>query len=1606
MADEWIDPVAASILTAASKAGLDQNKMKQATGFAWLVSTNNRLSKMDPEEARKEFSKFDIEKQNNLRHYFKDTEYSKEEQGLVKDIGGALWSGVKNAAGFVFGALVNYEQALTSPYRAARLGMSFDEFWKQEGWKKGERQFDPEREQRVDQAYSPAIAKIAKRLSMGDKPGQIISDLTTPEEEEAYLMFERGDQTMLNAVRDYNDAKISIGRDWARMIGLNPEIADTDQGLEGKAYKMISGTLDLGIGLATDPAVYLGSALGAAKQARYGIMNMMLAEAGSLTRAQKVLSVASKGARRMGWRGVAVSFGIDAALELPKVVAAFEKIGPDLATIGSKSKKISANERALAMDRIKTEMPAMTDRAIVYMAQNGIKNSKSWAVDPVNTAKEFFRSSQLVDDIMVGRVGSMQAMLPTYSISNKARSGIRKATQNLLGEKKVAEKLDGYEDTIIDSLMKDQSVVDKFDLKQLRMRRDKWARAADRARLKDYVAVEGKGVIESAPDVYSIARMMLPRQQARLISNAFILAPDEAARRKIIINLYENIGEYLGVKATPEGAKAWTQGLERITNARYGTQTFVSDKTAKELGIKAGLQDPSFVNGRSVASTIPQTSIHMSLPKIENLLKLQDRNFVLAAIDGSVNHRWTQQLTDIWSAMNLLPRFGIRSVLDEALFTYLTLPVMLFPTLVKGYSAGIAGRIVRAPLERTKIAAPKITGQGIKMNLGERDIGFGARALSKFFADVSDDTIRTAMGNREMQADLWKKQIVEARFGKLFKLSKNQKDDAQYLSDLVRYGLTRDLDDFSTGVTAGLINGLPTNRLYDEGSTAYNMNVDAALNDLGAKFGNKIQDISFTEPEFGINVLMQLASRIDGNGQIGRIAVRYLENPRKAVDEIKKYLQTPEGKKVYSRFDRSRIEGRTIDMDAKDFYLQVRGILVSNDDEINTALLNKIRRTDEKGNEIIDTLKLTVDDIGEKAVADMLPRNVLGYSLRVRPWERFADMANDVLQRGFQVADRQVATLIRTPVYNAYYLYYRRSMKPLENKFVAGKMKEGLSEKAAKAMASRHFAERASELSINRAIGFIDNPNIRSSLAYNFRNVARYYRATEDFYRRSMRVAANSPQALIRLRLGNQLLDNASFIEEDENGDRYFVFPTDTIMYGLSARFVRAVTGEWPKQVMPLQMTGKLKMLTPSVDLESNIPTFSGPFAALSWSAASGLLNMTGETGRKFTEAADTKLFGKYNENQRFLQMITPMVGRRLWNIAAVLNEDEQNARFISLAMKSAAYYQANPDYNSAIGGGSSVSDINMMRYDVRATAFNLLFLQNLLGIWSPVSPQLIEGKDIPDWMRENGVKSMRREFSDILNAEMDKNPERAYDRAIQKYTRMYPGRLAYTVSETDWKRTGAIKNTQEAIDWINGNSELVKTFPEASVFLMPQMNGMDLDAYMFLKREGYRESKDLETYLRQIATIDDENTYYDIKNTGEAAAAATPDANLAQKILAESDAKAREFLKGKDYLRLELEAGRGSKTIMKEMALTDAREMLASPLVTETDTVRRLRNMIEMYDSARATLDSVVSQSDASVAYKKTLRMSASQQLQQLAGTDPNAIQFYDTILKRLIEG
>ena len=390
-----------------------------------------------------------------------------------------------------------------------------------------------------------------------------------------------------------------------------------------------------------------------------------------------------------------------------------------------------------------------------------------------------------------------------------------------------------------------------------------------------------------------------------------------------------------------------------------------------------------------------------------------------------------------------------------------------------------------------------------------------------------------------------------------------------------------------------------------QASGSFNEVIKAAEKAAGIELKGQQGLLRRKDMSYNLNFLAQVFSRTNANSEVGRLAVRFIDEPQRAVDEIYNWLKN--NPQYASKYELANSKG-LLEF-AKDQYLYTRNLFLTNTGELNTALLNKVRRVTDKGELVVDASVLGLDDIDE--MADLLPEEIYGYiGRRWDPKDSRESILEEIYDKGFEWADRQVAVLSREPVYMAYYFGYRKRFDGAEKKFVENLLKsnEGMKRQTAERIAAKRYTALSSEMAYNRILGFVDNPMHRTNLAFGARNIARYYRATEDFYRRVARTAANNPEAIVRLRMMSEGLDHAGFIQEDQNGERYFFMPVDEVMYRIYAPVVKALTGEWPKQPKPLRLTGKISMLTPSLDPESAIPTLSGPLAALSFGTISKML--------------------------------------------------------------------------------------------------------------------------------------------------------------------------------------------------------------------------------------------------------------------------------------------------------------------------------------------------------------------------------------------------------------
>lgn len=1599
---DWTLNASAPIRAASAAAGLTGKKKEQINGVAWLKEKHEELLAMNPDRAQKQFDKLDKNIQGTLQEFFGYTTYNPEE----KSFGGRVWDVLTKPVDIALGALTNYGELISTPFRAVAGEDRLSAFFDQKMWEKygdGKRVFDADREAIVDKAYSKEVSKIAKRISMGDSFGDIIQSLETDREFLAMEKFLSGkDQEAKNALRDYDDAKISWGRSFARMLQIEPKVGVSDQGLRGTAYKWVSGAADLIGDVAFDPLTYVGIPFKAIQMARFGLNSLLAQEVTNTGRALNMLGVGT---------------GVEAAFKVPRVRAAFDEVGPLIKKVREAGP--NSPEAARAMQEAEDLYPFFNPLTVIEMSKWSDEGYKG--VENADAAMLFFKNSDALSRILVGRSGEISRVLPQYTVITKAKRGIAATARRVSGYDKAAASLaDDVVDSAVEGIAKGDSEAEKLQLKRAETNLGRlrfWTqRAADRSMTQGYVFVGGQDAtgkslhLKSVDTVYTLARSFMSKYHARLLANTYALTKEEGERRLLISGLFETMADFAGIPKKGPVRVEFEKLMDKWRNPIYSEQTAVTQQLINEGIFPPGTltHNPGNYDGIQRAVADHQLSNAAYIPNFHEVMDVYNKGMKVRSVSNTVNNSFVSALTDAWSAMNLIPRLGLRSAIDENLFHMATMPIDVMRYTMKGYVASISRRLVKRDQKYIKIGALDAVEKGFKEwqatgkisagvhkaavqeILGQRDIGVVARVMQKFFVSLTDDERAAAAASDLMAGKLLRRELVRRRFN----FAKLSEEEAQYVDDLVRFGYVDEIDGltsgFTAGISSGIAEGVPLGRAQQAQLYDLNPNVAEELKRQGIQFGRIFGLVHKYKTEYMANYLIQLSNRIDRNGIVGKIAVQYIDKPSEAIDQIVNYLKT-DGADLFKRYD--RYGKQDIRQFATDRYMHVRSILVGDDGELIPELVNMVRKHDVKTGEWFVTARnIDVPDLD--AIIDKLPQQISGYLPRSTSPKNLANWLEEIFDEGFRVADRQVATLSREPVTYAYNLYYRKLFAGAQKRYEQRMLKEpNVTEAMAKDMAARRYSFLANEMALNRAGGFMDNPNFRSNAAYSARNLARYYRATEDFWRRANR--AISPEAIVRLRMAAEGLDNFGWIHEDDQGDKYFILPVDEIMYSIYAPIVEMLTGERPKTMMPIRFTGKVKMLTPSLDPESALPTFSGPLTGFLVSALAPLIP------EEYADDATRALLGSRAEGITIGQAITPSLLRRI-NQVLTASTGGMNEQIHSATMKSIAYYAS---IGKAPGSDAKPAEREMFIRDVRATARNIVAVRNVLGIFSPVSPGIADIRGIPKELLEVGFSSFKAEFNQLVAAEFESGNPEAYNTALRKWTRLYPGRLVYTVSETKMNTVGAVKKTKQAHAWIQANRPLVNKFRQASVFLMPQDAGFDWDAYAFMKREGYLESKTIEKYLEDIANVADENKYFDIARKYDDLIAGSTGV-MATLYREQKENEQKAFIENRPYLKLKLEKSQAERpTQLKEDALQEMRELLDSGMAPKNSSASTIRRMINIYDQAQLTLNSFPGQTDYELELRRDARSSAAARIVEMAGMNQNALAFYNSVLKRLLD-
>jgi hypothetical protein len=501
-----------------------------------------------------------------------------------------------------------------------------------------------------------------------------------------------------------------------------------------------------------------------------------------------------------------------------------------------------------------------------------------------------------------------------------------------------------------------------------------------------------------------------------------------------------------------------------------------------------------------------------------------------------------------------------------------------------------------------------------------------------------------------------------------------------------------------------------------------------------------------------------------------------------------------------------------------------------------------------------------------------------------------------------------------------------------------------------KKIAEKRFTELAVREAADTILKFADNPKIRSNFSFSLRTVGRYYRATEDFYRRLYRLKDVAPRTLYRLRLSNVGLEASGAVFEDQTGEPYVVMPMDNVIFKATDGAFRALTGNLGySQPLFNEFTFKLRMVNPSFSQDAGLPTLSGPIAGLGVIAVKNLLGTVpgkipfvgGQIqpyAQQLGESIDTFALGSIGDNVDVFRAVVPASLQRVW---AGLGIDEKSRQQTTAAMQAVAYNAAN-----GVGINPNASDLEKAEYldNIRISAHNVLFMRHFLGLFSPVAPTTMESVGVPDYIKETGITSLRSEFFDILNGITAANQgdiADPYEAALATYIGKNPGKLIYTVSREDKQTRVLIKNTDKLKDWGIRNAKLVEQYGEAAYIFAPQIGDFNAATYNWIQSAGLVKSKSLEKYYKDLQTAEDKQKYYDIARQEKEILGEMSDPQLRANVI-KAATQQRAALKANNPLLNSALIGEGNTIGNEQVLMNSVEQMISNPDVSINPATRQ----------------------------------------------------------------
>lgn len=1566
-----------NIKAAAVRANLSPAQQKQIDGLGKLLSTHKNLLAMPAPMAQAQFNKLPEGQQNAMVALLGGDDDPVEQQrgwlGNAKHYAGIA---VKETLGRGLSALNEVSDFMTRLYRTGAIALdqnvnlakAFDI-----ANDKGDTVFSPSRISNAKQKFGADRVDVALRVAQGETLDAILSSSNAAQKAIAAEAAQKKDPLFQDALDAVQAAKYSPGRGLANL--LLPE------NLEGSGflYKGISGIVDAGYRFFADPTLILGKAKKSYDAGNFLLYNVLGKE--KFTYGRNLPSVI----------GPENTQNLDRVFSQRGVRNFFDEYGKNLDELDKarKAKDLVAAERASA--NLRRIAPEFGPGAVDEFINAGIKNA--------DDAKSYLQNTVDVKTILAGQAARRVPLVPRLNAARKARIKFFTATDKVFSIDSVGRKVvtalyggapqlddvatgltqradeiadiekfvgrfavrEGEKQFGIKGFKKGKDGSFRMPLEQIQGRLDRFARKFTTIPYFNNGFFDPMAA-DAPTQIYRLARLANTRYHSRIISEAFA-AGNEGQRRQIFKGLYSTIFEVRGLTKST-GAQRFVGQFNKVARKeQYSAGIImreVDEVTGKETFKK---YSPSNFDGEELAIWDWQLAEGIAAPSVADIDQFATRSGLIDQIMGVSHQNWANKVTSGWTLTTIAgPRFPVRNASED----------VGLHLLVGGSTWGL----VKGQTMARRLAAAK------------GDMGFinriiAGRASKRYTTEIAN---AINAGDVDAARKVTARAVTESKFVNYF-------DDevGEFVADLVNYS---DPDRFLAGLAEGSINSFRgTDRFI------------AVADDI-EQFGKvgvlEVDDIKYTKaygkpftsvsPLASERDLMSLWAFIghQTSSPMASVAIKNivpgnLDDNKKAVEALTNYLRNLPAKEL-NRFEAIQ-KGIPVEVLAQKQIEDTLNLFSTRSSGFNTKLLNKIRFTDKDGNVQISSKNLKFDDMRKFADEGLLPE--FSYGPELIPISDTSQFLPSVSDKIWEIMGTANARLSRYGLGLDAYAKVRKDMR-------AAGLEAHIINKLGKENGTKYISDLAEEMAATRVLAFVDNPAVRSQLAMSSRNFARFYRATEDFYRRLYRAAKYNPESIQRAALTYEGVAHSGFVQTDDNGEQYFFYPGLTPVYNVMNK-VATFFGmpEAFKAPMPIEFGGKLKMITPSMNPDSLFPTFAGPLAALPLQLVFRAVPQL--------DKVEAALVGVYGEDQPLINAVLPgHVNKAL----ALLNKDERSSQYASAFRKAATYLEAagyglKPKINPETGleEAPTPGEIEQYKERLQSSTMTVLGLRFLFGFVAPASPQLTLKSEMAQWVRDNQRTSYKQVFSQLLN-----KYNGDIDKTTEEWIRLFPNQMPYTVSESDRNTVALVRSVEQSGQWVDENKDLLKKYPEGAAFLIPSAGDFDFDSYRMLFDTGLKTNKTTSDFLREVQTARDVQYYYQQKDLYEAQLATTYN-DAAKKRLREQWQLWSDQYKGiRPLLSEELGSG-GSRQIQRFKAYEDLQRMLSDDTIkTQPKTRAILTQMSQEFNNYLRARDAIVSNTETAQNYRDLMRENIKVRLKNLAEQNTNAQMAYDVLFARLI--